>query len=127
MQFTTLIATVATLAIGTNAAALRRDGARLAQFRVFGAEGCSALNDGFYTVDESDAGTCHTFVGDDEAVASLNLEVLNSPAADGCTLYIYTDDACSQGQRATSVNVCNNPATTGETWNSWQITCPTSA
>ena len=59
MQFTTLIAAVSALAVGTNAVAIPRDGARLAQFRVFGADGCSALNYGFYTVDESDVGTCH--------------------------------------------------------------------
>ncbi|KAI0118292.1 hypothetical protein GGR51DRAFT_210071 [Nemania sp. FL0031] len=127
MQFTTLLAAATTLAIGTSAAAIRRDGARLAQFRVFGAEGCSAFNDGFYTVDQSDAGTCHSFVGDSDVVASLNLEVLTTPAADGCTLSIYTDDACTQGERATVVNVCNNPDTTGESWNSWKITCPSSA
>lgn len=84
MQLINLIAIVATLAIGSNAAAMRRDGARLAQFRVFGAKGCSALNDGFYTVDQSDAGSCKQFTSP-PSVASLNLEQLKLPAADGCT------------------------------------------
>ncbi|KAI1183208.1 hypothetical protein F5B17DRAFT_146243 [Nemania serpens] len=122
MQLINLIAIVATLAIGSNAAAMRRDGARLAQFRVFGAKGCSALNDGFYTVDQSDAGSCKQFTSP-PSVASLNLEQLKLPAADGCTVYIYTDKNCSEGKHATSVNVCNNPAAPGETWNSWEISC----
>lgn len=84
MQFTTLVATVATLAIGGNAAAVPRDGARLAQFRVFGADGCSALNYGFYTVDQSDAGACKQFISP-TSVTSLNLEQLKLPAAQGCT------------------------------------------
>ncbi|KAI1199150.1 hypothetical protein F5X97DRAFT_322785 [Nemania serpens] len=122
MQFTTLVATVATLAIGGNAAAVPRDGARLAQFRVFGADGCSALNYGFYTVDQSDAGACKQFISP-TSVTSLNLEQLKLPAAQGCTVYIYTDSDCSEGKRATSVNVCNNPEAPGETWNSWEISC----
>lgn len=84
MQFITLISAVATLAVGSRAAAMPRDGARLAQFRVFGAEGCSALNDGFYTVDQSDAGACKQFISP-TSVASLNLEQLKLPAANGCT------------------------------------------
>ncbi|KAJ8111775.1 hypothetical protein ONZ43_g5544 [Nemania bipapillata] len=127
MQFTTLISTIAALAIGTNAAAVPRDGARLAQFRVFGADGCSALNYGFYTVDQSDAGACHELVNDPTPVSSVNLEALNMPAASGCTISIYTDKACSQGERDMAVNVCNNPAAAGETWASWKISCPSTA
>ncbi|KAI1109667.1 hypothetical protein F5Y14DRAFT_431822 [Nemania sp. NC0429] len=122
MQFTTLLAAVATLAVGSNAAVMRRDGARLAQFRVFGAEGCSARNYGFYTVDQSDAGTCKQFISP-TSVTSLNLEQLKLPAAQGCTVYIYTDSNCAEGKHATSVNVCNNPEAPGQTWNSWEISC----
>ncbi len=86
MQFATLLTAVATIAIGAaDAAAIRRDGARLAQFRVFGADGCSALNYGFYTVDQSDIGVCNTLTTDPTAVTSVNLEHLESPAADGCS------------------------------------------
>ncbi|KAI8951775.1 hypothetical protein F4801DRAFT_543401 [Xylaria longipes] len=126
MQFTALIAAVSALAIGTNAAAIPRDGARLAQFRVFGADGCSALNYGFYTVDQSDVGTCHSLTTDPTAVVSVNLEHLEAVAA-GCSLNIFTDTNCSEGERATTVNACANPAEAGETWGSWSITCPSSA
>ncbi|GAP92438.1 hypothetical protein SAMD00023353_7900190 [Rosellinia necatrix] len=123
MQFAALLATAATLAVSANAAALRRSGARLAQFRIFGAEGCHDLNYGFYTVDESDAGNCHELSNSPTAVTSVNVEYLNLPLADGCTVQIYTDNACSEGQRDTKLNVCNNPAATGETFGSWGIVC----
>jgi hypothetical protein len=63
MQFT-LITTIAALALGTNAAVLRRQGAadpRLAQFRVFSDYGCSNLNEGFYTVDQDQSNQCQAF------------------------------------------------------------------
>ncbi|KAF2963588.1 hypothetical protein GQX73_g9985 [Xylaria multiplex] len=125
MQFATLAIAVASFAIsGTNAVAIPRDGARLAQFRIFGAEGCSALNYGFYTVDESDVGACNALTDNPTAVASVNLEVLYSPAAEGCSLYIYSDKNCTSGQQSTAVNVCANPEEDGETYGSWQIICP---
>lgn len=89
MQFTSTVTLAASLLLAatstTLAAVLPRDGARLAQFRVFGAAGCKDLNYGFYTVDESDADTCKTFINVPTDVKSLNLEVMNSPAADGCS------------------------------------------
>ncbi|KAI0411659.1 hypothetical protein F5X98DRAFT_356762 [Xylaria grammica] len=127
MQFATLLTAAASLAASTNAAAIRRDGARLAQFRVFGAEGCSALNYGFYTVDQSDVGVCNALTTDPSAVTSVNLEVLYSPAADGCNVYIYSDKNCTAGKQATAVNVCSNPEEEGETYGSWQISCASSA
>ncbi|GAW16457.1 hypothetical protein ANO14919_058860 [Xylariales sp. No.14919] len=127
MQFATLLTVAASLAVSTNAAAIRRDGARLAQFRVFGAEGCSALNYGFYTVDQSDVGVCNALTTDPSAVTSVNLEVLYSPAADGCNVYIYSDKNCTAGKQATAVNVCSNPEEEGETYGSWQISCASSA
>ncbi|KAI0428353.1 hypothetical protein F5Y09DRAFT_289002 [Xylaria sp. FL1042] len=125
MQFATLIAAVATMAISTAdaAAMIRRDGARLAQFRVFGAEGCSALNYGFYTVDQSDVGACNTLTTDPSAVTSVHLEQLTSPAADGCSLFVYTDKNCTTGKTATSVAACTNVADAGDVFSTWQILC----
>ncbi|KAI1348817.1 hypothetical protein F5Y01DRAFT_290874 [Xylaria sp. FL0043] len=125
MQFATLIAAVATMAISTAdaAAMIRRDGARLAQFRVFGAEGCSALNYGFYTVDQSDVGICNTLTTDPSAVTSVHLEQLTSPAADGCSLFVYTDKNCTTGKTATSVDACTNVAAAGDVFSTWQILC----
>ena len=78
MQFSTLAATFA-LAAGANAAVIQRDGARLAQFRVFNVEGCDEFNQGFYTVDESDVDVCKSFSAiEDPGVGSVNLEQLNN-------------------------------------------------
>ncbi|KAI1181202.1 hypothetical protein F4777DRAFT_526303 [Nemania sp. FL0916] len=123
MQFTTLVAAVATLAVGTNAAAVPRDGARLAQFRVFGAEGCSALNYGFYTVDESDVGTCKDLANNPTPVISVHLEALYSGT---CAVEIYSDANCSEGTKALTKDACSNPDTAGETWGSWKIVCGSS-
>ncbi|KAI1361102.1 hypothetical protein F5Y08DRAFT_28877 [Xylaria arbuscula] len=123
MQFTTFIAAVATFAIGTtNGAVMRRDGARLAQFRVFGAEGCSNLNYGFYTVDYTDIGLCKALTTDPSPVESLNLELTTTDAA-GCSLFIYSDKNCTAGESATTVNVCNNVADASEAWGSYKIVC----
>ncbi|KAL7621507.1 hypothetical protein AAE478_008831 [Parahypoxylon ruwenzoriense] len=126
MRFTNIIAAAAAFIAGTSAAVIQRDGARLAQFRIFGAEGCSDLNYGFYTVDESDANACHSFAGLPEGttVNSVLLQVMTSPAADGCNFYLYTDAECSAGRRSLSVGVCNNPSTSGTPWQAWQISCP---
>ncbi|KAI1437808.1 hypothetical protein GGR50DRAFT_643002 [Xylaria sp. CBS 124048] len=120
MQFTVLLALTA-LATGINAAAFPRQPAnpRLAQFRIFGKQGCSAENDGFYTVDKSDVGNCGTLV---DEVSSVHLELLNSPAADGCSVRVFTSDNCSAGSTATAVKACTN-AKAGETFKSWKITC----
>ena len=84
MQFTTFLAAAAALAFGANANenVAPRDGARLAQFRIFGADGCSELNQGFYTVDSSDANACNAFTG--PTVKSVILEAWEKPAADSC-------------------------------------------
>ncbi|KAI0403902.1 hypothetical protein F4802DRAFT_607846 [Xylaria palmicola] len=127
MQFTTLIATVAALAVGTHAAAIPRDGPRLAQFRVFGAAGCSELNYGFYTVDESDAGTCNALTNDPTAVSSVNLEHVSLPAGEGYSLFVYTDEGCSAGERAVSLNVCADVKDDGAAWKAWKIVRTASA
>ncbi|KAI1506277.1 hypothetical protein F5X99DRAFT_404328 [Biscogniauxia marginata] len=129
MQFTTILATAAALVLGANGGVVPRDGARLAQFRIFGEEGCSALNYGFWTVDESDTNICKGLnppAG--TVVKSIELEAMNFPAANGCTFFIYTDAECGTGRRAlggSNVGSCNNPLQEGETWGSWQFFCPT--
>ncbi|KAI1103206.1 hypothetical protein F4804DRAFT_236919 [Jackrogersella minutella] len=126
MQFSTIFTAIAALALGANAGVIPRDGARLGQFRIFGAEGCSALNYGFYTVDASDANTCHSFQGLPEgpAVQAVLLEALNSPAADGCTFSVYTDDACAANAQSPAVGVCDDVPVTSNAFLSWKIECP---
>ncbi|KAI0149510.1 hypothetical protein GGR57DRAFT_473604 [Xylariaceae sp. FL1272] len=129
MQFSTLITFTTTLALGTNAAVMRRADppGRLAQFRIFGADGCHDLNYGFYTVDDVDANTCHSDLGEQPVpIESVNLEVLYA-AAEGCVLSIYTDSACTEGAAPLAVNTCQNSTDGVQDWKSWQISCPASS
>ncbi|KAI8966497.1 hypothetical protein F5Y11DRAFT_343561 [Daldinia sp. FL1419] len=125
MQFSTFLAAAAALAFGANANAVPRDGARLAQFRVFSAEGCSELNQGFYTVDASDANTCKTFDGVPypPGVKSVVLEAMNSPAADSCSFYVYTNNICTSGTQRLEVSTCQNVPPPNANWASWKIIC----
>jgi hypothetical protein len=87
MQFTVLLASVAALSMRSSAAVIKRqDNPRLAQFRVYSDVGCSNLNEGFFTVDKSDANICHRFadIPDPTPFVSLDLELLTAAAA-GCT------------------------------------------
>ncbi|KAK7756518.1 hypothetical protein SLS62_001352 [Diatrype stigma] len=128
MQFPALLAAASALAAasGASAAAIQRDGPRLAQFRIFTAIGCYEGNQGFYTVDRSDTDACHSLANTAPGggVQSVNLETWNLPAAEGCSFYIYTDASCTEGQREATLNVCNGPPTEGDAWNSWQVSCP---
>ncbi|KAI0113908.1 hypothetical protein F4776DRAFT_667071 [Hypoxylon sp. NC0597] len=114
MQFTSFIAAAAALAFGASASGVaERDGARLAQFRVFGATGCHDQNFGFYTVDASDLNACKTFTGlpAGSSIKSLNLEAQYSPAADGCSFFIYTDGNCQAGRRSIASTLARRPPT----------------
>ncbi|KAI1323598.1 hypothetical protein F5Y16DRAFT_424869 [Xylariaceae sp. FL0255] len=131
MQFSTLVTTIASFTVATTrATALRRQEVRLGQYRIYGALGCFDDNLGFATVDQTDVGVCNSAVFTDEPnpIQSVNLEQMTA-AADGCTFYLYTDTACSEGRRAMSVDVCNNVTITDTTdsWGSTQILCPSGA
>ncbi|KAI1806888.1 hypothetical protein F4811DRAFT_550387 [Daldinia bambusicola] len=121
MQFTTFIAAAAALAFGANANVAPRDGARLAQFRVFGADGCHDQNLGFYTVDASDANECHAFNG--PTIKSATLEAMESPAADSCHLFVYTNNICSSGEIDLHLDTCNTVPPPNANWASWKIVC----
>ncbi|KAI2639215.1 hypothetical protein GGS21DRAFT_506467 [Xylaria nigripes] len=122
MQFTTLFVAASALFTGINAVVIPRDGARLAQFRVFGADGCHDRNMGFYTIDQSDIDVCHTIDSSSGSITSVTLEVLTE-AANGCSLNVYSDAYCSAGEESVSLSVCTNPTTPGQTWESYKIVC----
>ena len=67
MQFTSIVLAAAALAASATASVLPRDGARLAQFRVYGAAGCHDLNYGFYTVDADFKQLCNRLIEQAEA------------------------------------------------------------
>ncbi|KAI2637851.1 hypothetical protein GGS26DRAFT_588220 [Hypomontagnella submonticulosa] len=123
MQFTTLLAAAAALAFGANANVIPRDGARYAQFRLFDANGCHDQNQGFITVDQSDANSCQALPASAGQVKSINLESLTD-AANGCTFYVYTNNICTSGQQALNVQTCMNVPPPNANWASWRLTCP---
>ncbi|RYO80727.1 hypothetical protein DL766_009265 [Monosporascus sp. MC13-8B] len=132
MQPTTLFlaASTALVAGAADGAAIQqqRDGARLAQFRVWGASGCGELNQGYFKVEESDVGACHNLTAyvPRPGARSAMLEQLYYPAAEGCSLGIFTDETCSGGRRALlSLHACEDaPVEEGSgTWGSWQVLC----
>ncbi|KAK7924426.1 hypothetical protein PG985_006480 [Apiospora marii] len=132
MQLTIFLTSVAAFAAGTSAAAVPRQGSdnpRLGQFRIFSDFGCSNLNQGFYTVDRGQAGTCSQL--NNVPVESLKLERLE-PAGDGCELRLYYSEDCTADAVTASVGVCNDatetkPSGGTPTWNSWQMVCPSSS
>ncbi|KAI0485075.1 hypothetical protein GGR56DRAFT_57518 [Xylariaceae sp. FL0804] len=133
MQTATIFATIAALALGTNAGVVRRQDAQLAQFRVYPGANCTEPNLGFATIDESMERECVALNPSGEAateIQSILFEDIYYPAADGCTLRFYTDDACSASGIAINYeeNECWNPTLIGaSTWGSYQMWCPCSA
>ncbi|KAI0019970.1 hypothetical protein F4780DRAFT_743948 [Xylariomycetidae sp. FL0641] len=77
MQFSNILSTAAAaLALGANAGVLPpRQNGEIAQFRVYGAEGCSDLNLGFYPVYAEDKGVCKSLTDADDVVLSVALEL----------------------------------------------------
>lgn len=154
MQLNIFLTSVAAFAAGTSATAVPRQGSdnpRLGQFRIFSDVGCSNLNQGFYTVDRDQAGTCSQL--NNVLVESLKLERLE-PAGDGCErkstlprlagryhrilmmfrylVRLYYSEDCTEDAVTASVGVCNDatetkPSGGTPTWNSWQMVCPSSS
>lgn len=90
MQLTTLLASALSLAAGSSAAAIGArqgvDNPRLAQFRIWSADGCDRANEGFYTVETDMANKCHPL--NVAPVVSVMLEVW-TPAAANCRCKCY--------------------------------------
>ncbi|KAI0172803.1 hypothetical protein GGR52DRAFT_572621 [Hypoxylon sp. FL1284] len=124
MQFSSIILALAATA---TASVMPRDGPRLAQLRVFGDAGCKEQNYGFYTVDKSESNQCRSFTDVPTAVKSVNLEQMNYPAANGCSLYLYTSSDCTSGRRAIPVGACQELQPDDKEFASFQVFCPTGA
>ncbi|CAM1505189.1 Fc.00g108260.m01.CDS01 [Cosmosporella sp. VM-42] len=119
MQFTTILASIATLAIGADAAAVKRD-THVADFRIYGEKGCDMLNLGVWTVLDTDfyPNECKTLKNN--VVKSLSLGDINN----GCTMYIYSDEKCSVARRAITPEACHDAEVV---WGSWSMQCATDA
>ncbi|KAI0393779.1 hypothetical protein F5Y17DRAFT_430722 [Xylariaceae sp. FL0594] len=125
MQLSNVFAFAITLGPANTAAVsiAPRDGARVAQFRVYGADGCYEDNQGFWTVDTSDADACKP-LGSNPPIASVRLEILSTTATGSCTVSLFTDTECTPAAHMTDMTVgaCNN-APAPDVWQAWKLTC----
>ncbi|CAK7229669.1 hypothetical protein SBRCBS47491_007329 [Sporothrix bragantina] len=115
MYFSTSAITVAALAFAQTAFAAPAAGVSARQdpheldFRTFGVEGCSAENQGVYTLELSQSNICYQFV--DPIGSMISTDNL-------CTLTIYDDDACTESPVVVPTNICQNG-----NWKSYKMTC----
>ncbi|KAH8653765.1 hypothetical protein BX600DRAFT_471610 [Xylariales sp. PMI_506] len=137
MHFTTISAAIVALAATSCSASVlptKRSDALIAQFRVFSAAGCSDLNEGFFTVDQTQTNICTSLAPyeTNTPFVSIELQGISTPpgstAAEGCELFLYSDTACSQDVTAAPLNACQNaavvqPGATVPTWNSYFFAC----
>lgn len=102
MQFSSLFLAAAALIAGSQAASIpRQSDPHIVDFRTFGQPGCSADNQGIYTYTQSMLDTCYTF-GD------LNVEsIFVADITAGCSVYAYTDTACSENQTTVPAGIEN--------------------
>ncbi|KAK6085067.1 hypothetical protein SCUP234_02011 [Seiridium cupressi] len=133
MQFT-VFTTLASLAIGSYAAVIPRQGTsnpRLAQFRVFSQTGCFALNEGFYTIDTDQSNICHDLYSGSSSTpngyVSIELEATTDAAAN-CELLLYSDRNCTQTETVSPLDTCEDASVVQEgasypTWNSYYYKC----
>lgn len=86
MHFSSIIAPLALLAVGVNAATLKRDDLHVVDFRSFGAPGCDAENQGIWTFTQSQLTGCKTFASfDAQNVQAISLvDIMN-----GCSCKPY--------------------------------------
>ncbi|KAG6009547.1 hypothetical protein E4U21_002183 [Claviceps maximensis] len=106
---------IAALAGATHALAIRNK--HVADFRLFGEQGCSRQNQGIWTVIDEDfrPNECKSLGG------SLPRSIRNVDVNRGCTLSFYSDDACS----ATSKRECapGQCCDSAQGWRSWSMVC----
>ncbi|KAL1865136.1 hypothetical protein VTK73DRAFT_5461 [Phialemonium thermophilum] len=95
------------LALGAAAAAVPRQDPHIADFRSFGLPGCAQDNQGVWTFTQSQLTGCQTFASFGDAdVQSL----LVGDISDGCSLKLYTDDACSEDELQAASGSCQSQA-----------------
>ncbi|KUI60442.1 hypothetical protein VP1G_07642 [Cytospora mali] len=103
MQFSSIFLAAATaLFAGSQAASIpRQSDPHIVDFRTYGQPGCSADNQGVYTYTESQLNTCYTF--SESTVESIFVV----DVTEGCSVYAYTDTACSVNQITVPVGIDN--------------------
>ncbi|KAL6909116.1 hypothetical protein GGI43DRAFT_379928 [Trichoderma evansii] len=119
MRFFTVFATAATLIAGSNALFIPRN-IHVADFRLYGAEGCVEENLGVWTVIDDDFknGECKSLNDEEDGAVphSLSLTDINA----GCTLTAYTDLKCTEGKTVLSPGQCSDNKVG---FQAWSMTC----
>ncbi|KAH6885214.1 hypothetical protein B0T10DRAFT_91196 [Thelonectria olida] len=113
MQFSTIFVSAAALFISASASPVARE-THISDFRLFGEPGCSAQNEGVWTVLNTDLDKCTGFNG--EVVKSVTLTDINK----GCKFWVYSDAKCSKGKTRALTGECTNA---GNEWKSWKMKC----
>ncbi|KAI5459227.1 hypothetical protein BGZ63DRAFT_390527 [Mariannaea sp. PMI_226] len=114
MQFSTIFACVSALAMTASASPVARE-THISDFRLFGEHGCSAENEGVWTVLNTDLDKCTGFNG--ENVKSVYLTDINA----GCKLWVYSDAECSHKKTRVHTGECSNSK--HHEWKSWKLKC----
>ncbi|KAK3335820.1 hypothetical protein B0T19DRAFT_395629 [Cercophora scortea] len=120
---------VLTLAIGTNAVSFRSEGfARVSRqdphigdIRTWGQLGCSADNQGVWTITTSELDLCHDF---GITVKAVNLTDIN----DGCSFFAFSEAGCKGVRCAFGTGSgCGDAVDGVDSWGSFEFTCSTGA
>ncbi|KAK2598090.1 hypothetical protein QQS21_005801 [Conoideocrella luteorostrata] len=114
MHANVLIAAVVALATSTSALTIRNK--HVADFRLFGEEGCYKKNEGVWTVIDDDfkPNECKSLDGNPAK------SILNIDTNQGCTFSLYSDEACSAGKKDCQPGECCN---NGQDWKAWSMVC----
>ncbi|KAG5920160.1 hypothetical protein E4U61_000210 [Claviceps capensis] len=110
-----MLAGVAALASVAHALTIRN--AHVADFRLYGEQGCFADNQGIWTVISEDfaPNECKGLNG------YVPRSIRNQDTNPGCTLSFYTDEGCSAaGKRDCAPGQCCNSA---QGWRAWSMVC----
>ncbi|KAI5456480.1 hypothetical protein BGZ63DRAFT_396760 [Mariannaea sp. PMI_226] len=113
MQFKAIFSSTAILITVTSAAAIVKD-PHISDFRLYGVTGCSAQNEGVWTVLHSDLNKCTGFNG--ESVGSVSLTDINK----GCKFWVFSDEKCCKGETRVHEGKCANAS---KRWRSWILKC----
>ncbi|KAM4057184.1 hypothetical protein HRG_004025 [Hirsutella rhossiliensis] len=113
---TTIFASVAALAVGSQAAAILPRNKHVADFRLFGEKGCYAKNLGIWTVIDDDFKNNECKSLNDETVKSVTTVDINK----GCKLYVFTDAACRHGRQLVPERACRGAP---EGFRAWAMEC----
>ncbi|KAL2674199.1 hypothetical protein Neosp_012649 [[Neocosmospora] mangrovei] len=118
MHFTTVVASVAALAMGASAAPASGPYDPFAQVRLYPQSGCEQPNVGYLSIRRSAVNKCGQLDGT-YTIKSLKIEQLYDNA-EGCKLYTFSDVSCKEGRQEVSTGTCHSGA---KQYGSYLLSC----